>query len=73
MKAKTPETPPEQVIAWLRSPEGEAWSREQYIGFSGRITRSIGRTGLFADVLPDGTGTAETRMCQLGDGADIEL
>jgi hypothetical protein len=23
------ELPPEQVIAWLRSPEGETWSRER--------------------------------------------
>jgi hypothetical protein len=24
--------PPDQIIAWLRSPEGEQWSRRQHIG-----------------------------------------
>ena len=45
------ELAPEQVIAWLRGPEGEAWSARHQLP-----VRHDSASGMFASVLPDPAG-----------------
>jgi len=58
MEKEAPEQVPglsaEQVIAWLRSPAGERWSRDR-IGFSGQLRSHLGAVCL-AEVIPDSAG-----------------
>lgn len=51
------ELSPEQVIAWLRSPEGENWSAWRRHS----LHRHFRDSGLFADVLEDIPGDARAR------------
>lgn len=74
MGTQTPEQygnqPPEQVIAWLRSPEGERWSRSR-IGWDGRLHSHLGEGG-FAEVIPDQYGKyARARWPRPYKGADL--
>jgi hypothetical protein len=50
-KARTA-LPPEQVIGWLRSKQGQAWSAAR----GGKIYRHSPGDGIFASVLPDPGG-----------------
>lgn len=60
---REPETPgaelsPEQVIAWLRGPEGDRWMRKR----AHRISRHGPDAGIFASVIPQpGTGNLMAR------------
>jgi hypothetical protein len=61
MSPRPAEAPPQQVVRWLRSPQGERWSQNR-IGFSGRITRHGHESGVFAEIIPDRAGRfARTR------------
>ena len=55
METLTPEQAPElapgQVIAWLRSDEGERWSRSRRGKPGGGITRHDDLSGVFGDVI----------------------
>lgn len=46
-----PELPAEQVIAWLRSPAGEDWTRWEYVRT--RLLGHVSGSGVLAEVIPD--------------------
>lgn len=50
-KTRVRDQRPEKVIAWLRSPAGEAWSRARL----GGMYHHYDDSGVFADVLHDGS------------------
>lgn len=59
----TGEWPPERVIAWLRSPEGEAWS----VSRAGDVERFGMPAGFYFDEEDDGVFGTVTPISELGD------
>jgi hypothetical protein len=53
MGKKAADQPPEKVIRWLRTPEGEQWSEHR---ISSELAVHADDSGVFADVIPDSLG-----------------